>query len=148
MNQMGGNTASMAAKLKAMKAQVDTMKTKVNTMKSQVDTMKIQATNMKSQLESMKTALTSMEETLSSMKSLEDKMIILKKSIPNAFDEGEKSYLKEIDNRGDQIENTFQKNLNIGFKNVYLTTGIASIIGLLLLFFYKNKPVINNKKSS
>ncbi|WP_270303357.1 MFS transporter [Terrisporobacter petrolearius] len=148
MSQMGGNTASMAAKLKSMKAQVDTMKTKVNTMKSQVDTMKIQATNMKSQLESMKTALTSMKETLSSMKSLEDKMIILQKSVPNAFDEGEKSYLKEIDNRSDQIENTFQKNLNIGFKNVYLTTGIASIIGLLLLLFYKNKPVINNKKSS
>lgn len=148
MNQMGGNTASMAAKLKAMKTQVDTMKAKVSTMKSQVDTMKVQANNMKSQLESMKTALTSMNETLSSMKSLEDKMIILQKSVPNAFDEGEKSYLKEIDNRSDQIENTFQKNLNIGFKNVYLTTGIASIIGLLLLLFYKNKPVINNKKSS
>ncbi|WP_343338666.1 Putative multidrug resistance protein MdtD [Terrisporobacter petrolearius] len=148
MNQMGGNTASMAAKLKAMKTQVDTMKAKVSTMKSQVDTMKVQANNMKSQLSSMKTALTSMEETLSSMKSLEDKMIILKKSIPNAFDEGKKSYLKEIDNRSDQIENTFQKILNIGFKNVYLTTGIASIIGLLLLLFYKNKPVINNKKSS
>ncbi|WP_419725339.1 MFS transporter [Terrisporobacter petrolearius] len=148
MNQMGGNTASMAAKLKAMKTQVDTMKAKVSTMKSQVDTMKVQANNMKSQLNSMKTALTSMEETLSSMKSLEDKMIILKKSIPNAFDEGEKSYLKQIDNRSDQIENTFQKILNIGFKNVYLTTGIASILGLLLLLFYKNKPVINNKKSS
>ncbi|WP_343347034.1 MFS transporter [Terrisporobacter petrolearius] len=148
VNQMGGNTDSMAAKLKAMKAQVDTMKTKVNTMKSQVDTMKVQANNMKSQLSSMKSALTSMKETLSSMKSLEDKMIVLKKSVPNAFNEGEKSYLKEIDNRSDQIENTFQKTLNIGFKNVYLTTGIASIIGLLLLLFYKNNPVINNKKSS
>lgn len=148
VNQMGDNTDSMAAKLKAMKAQVDTMKTKVNTMKSQVDTMKVQANNMKSQLSSMKSALTSMKETLSSMKSLEDKMIVLKKSVPNAFNDGEKSYLKEIDNRSDQIENTFQKTLNIGFKNVYLTTGIASIIGLLLLLFYKNNPVINNKKSS
>lgn len=148
MNQMGGDTASMASKLKAMKTQVDTVKTKVNTMKSQVDTMKVQANNMKSQLSSINTALTSMRETLSSMKSLEDKMIILKNSVPNAFDEGEKSYLKEIDNRSDQIENTFQKTLNIGFKNVYLTTGIASIVGLLLLLFYKNKPIINNKKSS
>lgn len=148
MNQMGGDTASMASKLKAMKTQVDTMKTKVNTMKSQVDTMKVQANNIKSQLRSMNTALTSMKETLNSMKSLEDKMIILKNSVPNAFDEGEKAYLKEIDNRSDQIENTFQKILNIGFKNVYLTTGISSIIGLLLLLFYKNKPIINNRKSN
>lgn len=146
VNQMGSDTASMAAKLKIMKTQVDTMKKKVNTMKSQLDTMKTQANNMKSQLNSMNTALTSMRETLSSMKSLEDKMIILKNAIPSAFDEGEKSYLKEIDNRSDQIENTFQKILNIGFKNVYLTTGIASILGLLLLLFYKNKPIINNKK--
>lgn len=148
MNQMSSDTASMLAKLKAMKTQLDTMKTKVTTLKSQVNTMKVQANNMKSQLSSMDTALTSMKETLNSMKSLEDKMIILKNSVPNAFDEGEKSYLKEIDNRSDQIENTFQKILNIGFKNVYLTTGIASIIGLLLLLFYKNKPIINNRKSS
>lgn len=148
VNQMGSDTASMAAKLKIMKTQVDTMKKKVNTMKSQLDTMKTQENNMKSQLNSMNTALTSMRETLSSMKSLEDKMIILKNAIPSAFDEGEKSYLKEIDKRSDQIENTFQKILNIGFKNVYLTTGIASILGLLLLIFYKNKPIINNKKSN
>lgn len=141
MNQMGGDTASMASKLKAMK-------TKVNTMKSQVDTMKVQANNIKSQLRSMNIALTSMKETLNSIKSLEDKMIILKNSVPNAFDEGEKAYLKEIDNRSDQIENTFKKILNIGFKNVYLTTGISSIIGLLLLLFYKNKPIINNRKSN
>lgn len=146
VNPMGSDTASMVAKLKIMKTQVDTMKKKVNTMKSQLDTMKTQANNMKSQLNSMNTALTSMRETLSSMKSLEDKMIILKNAIPSAFDEGERSYLKEIDNRSDQIENTFQKILNIGFKNVYLTTGIASILGLLLLLFYKNKPIINNNK--
>ncbi|WP_434798624.1 MFS transporter [Terrisporobacter vanillatitrophus] len=146
MNQIGSDTASMASKLKIMKTQVDTMKKKVNTMKSQLDTMKTQANNMKSQLNSMNTALTSMRKTLSSMKSLEDKMIILKNAIPSAFDDGERSYLKEIDNRSDQIENTFQKILNRGFKYVYLTTGIASILGLLLLLFYKNKPIINNKK--
>lgn len=148
MNQMSSDTDSMLAKLKAMKTQLDTMKTKVTTLKSQVNTMKVQANNMKSQLSSMDTALTSMKETLNSMKSLKDKMIILKNSVPNAFDEGEKSYLKEIDNRSDQIENTFEKILNIGFKNVYLTTSIVSIIGLLLLLFYKNKPIINNRKSS
>ena len=140
MSQMGGNMDSMVAKLEAMKTQVTTMKTKVDTMKSQLETMKSQSNKMKTQLASMKSALSSMKETLKTMKSLEDKMVILKDSVPNAFAEGEKSYLKEIDNRSDKIENTFQSILNEGFKNVYLTTGISSIIGLVLLAFYNNKP--------
>lgn len=140
MSQMGGNMDSMVAKLEAMKTQVTTMKTKVDTMKSQLETMKSQSNKMKTQLASMKSALSSMKETLKTMKSLEDKMVILKDSVPNAFAEGEKSYLKEIDNRSDKIENTFQSILNEGFKNVYLTTGISSLIGLVLLAFYSNKP--------
>lgn len=140
MSQMGGNMDSMVAKLEAMKTQVTTMKTKVDTMKSQLKTMKTQSNSMKAQLDSMKSALSSMKETLNTMKSLEDKMVILKDSVPNAFAEGEKSYLKEIDNRSDKIENTFQSILNEGFKNVYLTTGISSMIGLVLLAFYNNRP--------
>lgn len=140
MSQMGGNMDSMVAKLEAMKTQVTTMKTKVDTMKSQ-------SNKMKTQLASMKSALSSMNETLKTMKSLENKMVILKDSVPNAFAEGEKSYLKEIDNRSDKIENTFQSILNEGFKNVYLTTGISSIIGLVLLAFYSNTPIRRDKNS-
>lgn len=151
--QVGNNPADMIAKLKAMKAQVDAMKTKVSTMKSQLDQMKAQSNKMKSQLNQMKTqsnkmssqlttmksTFKSMNESLDSMKSLEDKMIVLKDSIPNAFAEGEKSYLKEIDKRKAQIEDTFQSVLNEGFKNVYLVTAISSVIGLALLVFYSTK---------
>lgn len=121
---------------------------KLNTSYVKVSNMKAPANSMTSQLTSMKTTLTSMEETSKSMKSLEHKMIILKDSVPKAFDEGEKSYLKEIDKRSDKIENTFQTILNKGFKNVYLTTGIASILGLFLLLFYENKPKSINKKEN
>ena len=122
-----------------MKKQVNTMKSKMDYMKSQMNTMKAQSNKMKSQLDSMESAVTSMKETSTSMKSLKDKMVVLKNSIPNAFEEGEKSYLKEIDKRRDKIENTFQSVLNKGFKNVYLTTAVASILGLFLLFFYNDK---------
>ena len=139
MEKMPANMTTMTSKLDDMKKQVNTMKSKMDDMKSQMNTMKAQSNKMKSQLDSMKSALTSMKETSTSMKSLKEKMIVLKNSIPNAFEEGEKSYLKEIDKRSDKIENTFQSVLNKGFKNVYLTTAVASILGLFLLFFYNDK---------
>ena len=139
MEKMPANMTTMTSKLDDMKKQVNTMKSKKDEMKSQMNTMKTQSNKMKSQLDSMESALTSMKETSTSMKSLKDKMVVLKNSIPGAFKEGEKSYLKEIDKRRDKIENTFQSALNKGFKNVYLTTAVASIVGLFLLFFYNDK---------
>ena len=139
MEKMPANMTTMTSKLDDMKKQVNTMKSKMDDMKSQMNTMKVQSNKMKSQLDSMESALTSMKETSTSMKSLKDKMVVLKNSIPGAFEEGEKSYLKEIDKRRDKIENTFQSVLNKGFKNVYLTTGVSSILGLFLLFFYNDK---------
>lgn len=146
MEKMPANMTTMTSKLDDMKKQVNTMKSKMDDMKSQMNTMKAQSNKMKSQLDSMESALTSMKETSTSMKSLKDKMVVLKNSIPNAFEEGEKSYLKEIDKRRDKIENTFQSVLNKGFKNVYLTTAIASILGLFLLFFYNDKSKKINEK--
>ena len=139
MEKMPANITTMTSKLDDMKKQVNTMKSKMDDMKSQMNTMKVQSNKMKSQLDSMESALTSMKETSTSMKSLKDKMVVLKNSIPGAFEEGEKSYLKEIDKRSDKIENTFQSVLNKGFKNVYLTTAVSSILGLFLLFFYNDK---------
>lgn len=139
MSKMPANMTTMTSKLDDMKKQVNTMKSKKDEMKSQMNTMKTQSNKMKSQLDSMRSALASMKETSTSMKSLKEKMIVLKNSIPGAFEEGEKSYLKEIDKRRDKIENTFQSVLNKGFKNVYLTTAVSSIIGLFLLFFYNDK---------
>ena len=146
MEKMPANMTTMTSKLDDMKKQVNTMKSKMDDMKSQMNTMKAQSNKMKSQLDSMESALTSMKETSTSMKSLKDKMVVLKNSIPGAFEEGEKSYLKEIDKRRDKIENTFQSVLNKGFKNVYLTTAVASILGLFLLFFYNDKSKKINEK--
>lgn len=38
-----------------------------------------------------------------------------------------------------QIEDTFQKTLNIGFRQVFLTVTIASSIAFIILIFYRKK---------
>jgi hypothetical protein len=37
------------------------------------------------------------------------------------------------------LEKEYQDTLNEGFRNVYLTSGIASVIALFLLVFYSRK---------
>jgi len=73
------------------------------------------------------------------------KMTELKDAIPGAFETAKNNYLSEIEQLRPSIEKEFQDTLNIGFKQVYLTATIASILALLILLIYKkNKPAINN----
>lgn len=67
------------------------------------------------------------------------KMTVLRDAIPGAFKQAEKDYLKEVDNKSGKIEKTFQDTLNKGYKQLYLTVTIGSIVGLLILLFYKKK---------
>jgi EmrB/QacA subfamily drug resistance transporter len=75
-----------------------------------------------------------------------NKMAELKNAIPGAFDTAKNNYLSEIEQRKVPIESKFQETLNVGFKQVYLTVTIASILSFLILLIYKkNKAAaINN----
>jgi hypothetical protein len=66
-----------------------------------------------------------------------DKMNTLKEALPGAFDTAKTNYLTEIENNRNIIENEFQTTLNNGFKQVYFTVAIASLLALILLIFYK-----------
>lgn len=66
-----------------------------------------------------------------------NKMKILKNAVPANFETAKNNYIAEIDAKKGEIEKTFQKTLNIGFSQVYLTSAIAAIIALLILLFYK-----------
>jgi hypothetical protein len=51
------------------------------------------------------------------------------------------------DARKGYLEMAFQKSLNVGFKQVYLTVVIASVLALLLMAFYrKNRSADKNEK--
>ncbi len=89
-------------------------------------------------------AIPSMQETVDQMNKAKlmmsdtvDKMNTLKEALPGAFDTAKTNYLAEIDNRRDIIENEFQTTLNNGFKQVYSTVAIASILAMIVMMFYR-----------
>lgn len=80
-----------------------------------------------------------MKMAQSQMKDAQNKMTVLKDAIPGAFKTAKDNYLSEIDKSKGIIEGEFQKTLNGGFKQVYLTVAISSVIALLILLFYKRQ---------
>lgn len=90
-------------------------------------------------LSGMGAAVTSMENTLAQLDTLSSQMGTLKKAVPGAFKTAEENYLREIDKENTKIQSVFQETLSGGFRNVYLTTAIAAIAGLLFLIFYSRK---------
>ncbi|EQB19855.1 hypothetical protein UNSWDHB_2870 [Dehalobacter sp. UNSWDHB] len=87
------------------------------------------------------TVVESMPQSSVSFRDTIEKMTVLKDAVPGAFDTAKQNYLAEIDQRSTVIESEFQKTLNSGFKQVYLTVTISSLIGLIFLCFYRRKPV-------
>ncbi len=73
------------------------------------------------------------------------KMTVLKATIPETFTTAEDTYLAEIDSLQNAIESKFQQTLNNGFKQVYATAAIASLLGLLCLIFYKDHKKLTPK---
>jgi EmrB/QacA subfamily drug resistance transporter len=86
------------------------------------------------------TAVELMPQSSVSFRDTIEKMMVLKDAVPGAFDTAKQNYLAEIDQRSTAIESEFQKTLNTGFKQVYLTVTISSLIGLIFLYFYRRKP--------
>ncbi|MDF2514640.1 MAG: major facilitator superfamily transporter, partial [Herbinix sp.] len=67
------------------------------------------------------------------------KMTALKDAIPVAFETAKEAYLSELENLQDPIESEYQVTLNKGFKELYLTVTVASLLGLGILLFYRKK---------
>jgi EmrB/QacA subfamily drug resistance transporter len=67
------------------------------------------------------------------------KMTALKDAIPVAFETAKEAYLSELENLQEPIESEYQVTLNKGFKELYLTVTVASLLGLGILLFYRKK---------
>ncbi|UWG96627.1 MFS transporter [Dehalobacter sp. DCM] len=67
-----------------------------------------------------------------------DKMIVLRQAIPGAFNAAGDNYLSLIDQNKGRIEQEYQRLMMIGFKRLYLSVSIASLLGLIFLAFYRN----------
>lgn len=66
-------------------------------------------------------------------------MTELKNALPDAVNQGFQNYLGEVKAMGAQIQNVYQKTMETGFKQVYMTTAVASAFALVVLLFYKDK---------
>lgn len=93
--------------------------------------------SMQSQIDGMKNAELQMTDTV-------DKMTTLKEAIPEAFDTAKANYLTKIDEMKDVIENEFQSTLNNGFKQVYATVAIASLLAMIVLMLYREDKKAKN----
>ena len=83
-------------------------------------------------------AITEMQGQRDLMLEAKDLMVSMRDDIPGVFDNVEKEYVKSIQDKHEDIENTYQKTLNHGFKNMYICVAIFNIIGMILLLFYRD----------
>ncbi|MEG2051657.1 MAG: MFS transporter [Oscillospiraceae bacterium] len=124
---------------------VEQLQGQIQGLKSNIGTLegKIQSSE-KSKAE-MEVALKSMDQTLSEMTTLSSQMTALNGAVPGTFDKALENYIKVIGGKSGKIESTFQDTLNVGFKDIYLTTVVAGTIALIVLIFYKKKNEIESQ---
>ena len=129
----------LKAEINKLTAAKDALKAKYNDTLAKKEALEKQVENTKQKQQSMKVSISSMEQQKASLKETINKMKDLKdKYIPQAFEQSRTDYLKAIDNMKPQIENSFQSTLGNGFKQMYITVSIFSILSILLLIFYRD----------
>ncbi|QNU68749.1 MFS transporter [Ruminiclostridium herbifermentans] len=116
----------------ALKAEYKETLSKKEALEKQVEETKKKQALMKESISSMEQQKVSLNETINKMKDLKDKYI------PQAFEQSKTDYLKAIDNMKPQIEDSFQSTLGNGFKQMYITVSVFSILSILLLIFYRD----------
>ncbi|MCX7771584.1 MAG: MFS transporter, partial [Clostridia bacterium] len=117
---------------KDLQAKIDELKAAMTALEAKLDEATKNQADMEKALEGIRAAQTDMNDTLT-------KMVALRDAVPQAFVTAKNNYLQEIDRMKGQLEGEFQKTLNAGFKQVYLTVAIASFIALIILAFYKKR---------
>jgi SMC interacting uncharacterized protein involved in chromosome segregation len=145
----------LTSAVKGMKDGAEQLEKAIGQMNSDITEQKAALTDLQKQREELLAKISETEgkqhqmlEAIGAIKKAQldigdtaEKMTALKEAVPKGFEESKNNYLNEIDRLSPQIQSTFQKTLNVGFKQVYLTAVIASIIALLTLTLYRRRPV-------
>jgi seryl-tRNA synthetase len=131
--------ADLKAKIEQLINAKKTLSSEVNKLtKQRSDTLaKIAETEAKHK--DMLTAVSSIEAAKADMNDTVSKMTVMKNAVPRNFEETNNNYLAAIDKLSPKIESEFQDTLNGGFRQIYLTTGIAALMALIILMFYRKK---------
>ncbi len=118
---------------------VDDLNKLIAATQTSIDTLSGKLEESKASRDQMKEGLDGMNAALAEMTDTTDKMTALKEAIPGAFETAKNNYLAEIENRRLPIETEFQKTMNAGYKQVYLTVTLSSAAALVILAFYRKK---------
>lgn len=101
---------------------------------------------LQAKIEELKTAIQTMTVQVASMTTAKDemsdmmnKMTQLKDAIPGAFETAKNDYIANIDTLSAPIETEYQRTLNVGFLQLYFTVAIVSLLGMLVLMFYRKE---------
>lgn len=117
---------------KDVEKKIEELKTAITTMETKIAETQKSKADMEKGIDSIRSAQKDINDAIS-------KMNIMKEAIPGTFETAKNDYLEAIDNISANIENEFQTTLNKGFKQVYLTVAISSIVALLILLLYVKK---------
>ncbi|MEF9951497.1 MAG: MFS transporter [Clostridium sp.] len=120
---------------------INEFNSKITSLKSGIGSSKAKVASLKSQKASLNDSITEITNLKGELEGLKFKLNSLKSSLPKVFNEAKENYIKSIDSLHNNVEAKFQSTLNSGFKNIYLTTGIASLLGVLLLILYKKEKI-------
>ena len=125
-------------KLEGLLVKLDEINDNISTFNKNINKMKIQRKKMNQSVVKMNTAISQMNAGIVEINSNIWKMNQLKEAIPGAFETAKKDYMKQLDAKTDEIKKIYQDTLNVGFRQMFIFTGIAAGIGCLLLLFYRN----------
>lgn len=131
--------ADLKAKIQGLTNAKKTLTSEVNKLKKQRTEMLAKIAETEGKRKDMLTAISSIEAAKVDMNDTVNKMTVMKNAVPKSFEEANKNYLAEIDKLSPKIESEFQDTLNVGFRQIYLTTGIAALAALMILVFYRRK---------
>ena len=71
---------------------------------------------------------------------IQQTMQALDGEIVPAFAQARDDYLAKLEGMRPQIEETFRSSLNAGFRQMYITVAVASILASIVLVFYRSRP--------
>lgn len=120
--------AQVLEQLKDVKT-VEELDKKINELKGTI-------TELEGRITGAQNGKSSMEDTIR-------KLGVLKDAVPGAFETAKTNYLKKIDDMSGKLESEFQTTLNKGFKQVYLTVAVCSVLALMILGFYRKRRIEN-----
>lgn len=101
-------------------------------------------TGMKANPEATPESITALETTKTQLSDIVMMMTELNEAVPDSFATYKTNYLAAIDANSAKIEQVYQDTLNTGFKQIYLTVTIASILAFLMLMLYKKKEKVQH----